>query len=137
MPRARGRSASIHARCRTCRSRRGSSETSTSAASSSAVRTRRATGRSSTSSTRSRGFVPDLSRELTPAQHARIRRQIALIPVYIWLVYSWTHVLVRIPSDEPVRDFVHFYVQGVIARTGDQASLYDIDRMADIAQRVL
>jgi len=25
--------------------------------------------------------------ELSPAAHARIRRQIALIPVYIWVVY--------------------------------------------------
>jgi hypothetical protein len=78
-----------------------------------------------------------LTGELTPAQHARIRRQLALIPVYIWVVYSWTHLLVRIPQDEPVRDFVHFYVQGVIARDHDAASLYDINRMADIAQRVL
>ena len=37
------------------------------------------------------------TRELTPAEHARIRRQILLIPVYIWLVFSWTHLLVRIP----------------------------------------
>jgi len=75
--------------------------------------------------------------ELTPAQHALIRRQLAMIPVYIWVVYSWMHVLVRIPLDEPVRDFAHFYTQGVIAREHDAASLYDIDRMADVAQRVL
>ena len=60
-----------------------------------------------------------------------------LIPVYIWLVYSWVHVLVRIPYEEPPRDFVHFYVQGVIALEKDASALYDIDRMADIAQRVL
>jgi Glycosyltransferase family 87 len=75
--------------------------------------------------------------ELTPAQHAAIRRQLAMIPVYIWLVYSWVHVLVRIPYAEPPRDFVHFYVQGVIALEKDAGALYDIDRMADIAQRVL
>ena len=75
--------------------------------------------------------------ELSPDQHARIRRQLALIPVYIWLVYSWAHVLVRIPFEEPPRDFVHFYVQGLIAVERDAASLYDIDRMADIARRVL
>jgi glycosyl transferase family 87 len=78
-----------------------------------------------------------MGRELTPAQHAVIRRQLTLIPVYIWLVYSWMHILVRIPLDEPVRDFTHFYVQGVIALERDAASLYDIDRMADVAQRVL
>ena len=82
-------------------------------------------------------FPARVRRDLTAAQHARIRRQLALIPVYIWLVYSWTHLLVRIPSDEPVRDFVHFYVQGSIALDRDRASLYDIDRMADITQRVL
>ena len=74
--------------------------------------------------------------DLTPAQHARIRRHLALIPVYIWLVYSWTHVLVRIPHDEPLRDFLHFYVQGVIAREHDAAALYDMNRMADVAARV-
>src|SRR5262245_60556933 len=66
-----------------------------------------------------------------------IRRHLAMIPVYIWVVYSWVHVLVRIPLDEPVRDFAHFYTQGVIAREHDAASLYDINRMADVAQRVL
>ena len=60
-----------------------------------------------------------------------------MIPVYIWVVYSWMHVLVRIPLDEPVRDFAHFYTQGVIALERDAASLYDMDRMADVAQRVL
>ena len=46
-------------------------------------------------------------------------------------------MLVRIPSEEPPRDFVHFYVQGLIAVERDAASLYDTDRMADIARRVL
>ena len=82
--------------------------------------------------------TPSSSRgELTPAQHARIRRHLALIPVYIWVVYSWVHVLVRIPQDEPVRDFAHFYTQGVIALERDAASLYDMEKMADVAQRVL
>ena len=82
--------------------------------------------------------TPSSSRgELTPEQHARIRRHIALIPVYIWVVYSWVHVLVRIPQDEPVRDFAHFYTQGVIALERDAASLYDMEKMADVAQRIL
>ena len=75
--------------------------------------------------------------ELTPAQHALIRRQIALIPVYIWLVYSWTHLLVNIPKDQPVRDFSHFYTQGVIALEHDAAALYDMERMADVLERVV
>jgi hypothetical protein len=82
--------------------------------------------------------TPSSSRgELTPEQHARIRRHLALIPVYIWVVYSWVHVLVRIPQDEPVRDFAHFYTQGVIALERDTASLYDMEKMADVAQRIL
>jgi hypothetical protein len=81
--------------------------------------------------------TPSRRSELTPAQHARIRRHIALIPVYIWVVYSWVHVLVRIPLDEPVRDFAHFYTQGVIALERDAASLYDMEKMADVAQRIL
>lgn len=76
-------------------------------------------------------------RELTPAQHARIRRQLALIPVYIWIVYSWTHLLVTIRRDQPVRDFAHFYVQGVIALERNAPALYDMDRMADLVPRVV
>jgi glycosyl transferase family 87 len=75
--------------------------------------------------------------ELTPAQHAFIRRQLALIPVYIWLVYSWVQVLGRIANDEKDRDIVHFYVQGLIASRHDAPALYDMEKMADIAQRVL
>jgi alpha-1,2-mannosyltransferase len=76
-------------------------------------------------------------RDLTPAQHAAIRRQIALIPVYIWLVYSWTHVLAMIPKAEPVRDFVHFYVQGVIASERNASALYDMDAMAAMVPRLV
>jgi hypothetical protein len=68
---------------------------------------------------------------------ALVRSHLALIPVYIWVVYSWVHVLVRIPLDEPVRDFAHFYTQGVIALERDAASLYDMEKMADVAQRIL
>jgi len=75
--------------------------------------------------------------ELTPAQHVVIRRQLALIPVYMWLVYSYVHLIVRLPELEPTRDFVHFQVQGVIALERDAAALYDINRMADVAERVL
>jgi hypothetical protein len=78
-----------------------------------------------------------VARELTPAEHAFIRRQLALIPVYIWVVYSWTHLLVNIPKDTPVRDFSHFYTQGVIALRHDAAALYDMDRMAHVLEGVV
>lgn len=78
-----------------------------------------------------------LHRELTPADHARIRRQLFLIPIYIWLVFSWTHLLVHIPRIEPVRDFVHFYVQGVVAHERNAAALYDMDAMAAMVPRVV
>lgn len=76
-------------------------------------------------------------RELTPAQHASIRRQLALIPVYFWLAYSWTHLLVHIPRLEPVRDFAHFYVQGIVAREGNAHALYDVNEQAAILRRVI
>jgi hypothetical protein len=76
-------------------------------------------------------------RELTPAQHASIRRQLVFIPVYCWLAYSWTHLLVRIPRLEPVRDFAHFYVQGIVARDVNTHALYDANEQAAILKRVI
>jgi alpha-1,2-mannosyltransferase len=82
-------------------------------------------------------------RELTPAQHAQIRRQLALVPVYIWLVYGWASFVVQLPlglglSDtHTVRDFAHFYVQGVIANEQNAQALYDIDAHAAVMRRVL
>lgn len=74
-------------------------------------------------------------RQLTAAQHQAIRRHLALIPVYIWLLYSWTHLIVRIPRLEPVRDFAHFYIQAVIAREGNAHALYDRDEQAAMIRR--
>jgi hypothetical protein len=82
-------------------------------------------------------------RTLTPAQHARIRRQLALIPVYIWVVYGWASFFVQLPLGLPtsdthtVRDFAHFYVQGVIANERNAGALYDIDAHAATLRRVL
>jgi hypothetical protein len=46
-------------------------------------------------------------------------------------------ILVRVPHLEPVRDFGHFYVQGVVARDHDAAALYDRDRQAAVLRRAI
>lgn len=80
-------------------------------------------------------------RELTPAQHRAIRRQLALIPLYLWLVYGWWTFAAQLPfvgtEAQNLRDFAHFYVQGVIAAEHDAAALYDIDAHAAILKRVV
>jgi hypothetical protein len=75
--------------------------------------------------------------DLTPEQHARIRWQLVLIPVYIWLAYGWARVLEQIPNLEPIRDFMHFYVQGVVAREHNAAALYDMAAMGRMVPRLV
>ncbi len=83
------------------------------------------------------------SGELTPAQHAFIRQQLVLIPVYIWIVYAWTIFFAHLPiapfSDTKFlfRDFVHFYAQGLITREHDAHALYDIDAMSAVVERFM
>jgi hypothetical protein len=82
-------------------------------------------------------------RELTPAQHRLIRQHIALIPLYVWVVYAWGVFYVHLPvpplnpTSHITRDFVHFYTQGVITLEHDSHALYDIDAMAAVAERVV
>ncbi len=84
-----------------------------------------------------------LTRELTPEQHAAIRQQIVLIPVYIWVVYMWWVFFSHMPfgaervREHSARDFVHFYTQGVITREHDAHALYDIDAMAAVVARAI
>lgn len=72
-------------------------------------------------------------RVLTPADHARMRRHLVLIPAYLWLLYSWWDILFHLPLGlpgsrvQPARDFIQFYLQGVIAAQGNAHALYDID----------
>ncbi len=81
--------------------------------------------------------------EPTPAQHVAIRRQLWLIPVYIWVIYSWSITLRQLPlgtyaADVHVaRDFVHFYSQGVATREHDAHALYDLDSLAAVVNRVV
>ena len=79
----------------------------------------------------------------TPEQHRRIQTHIALIPSYVWLVYVWSLFWIQLPvsgdasQTHLVRDFLHFYTQGVIARDHDVHALYDITAMAAVAERVV
>jgi alpha-1,2-mannosyltransferase len=83
------------------------------------------------------------ARGLTPAQHALIRSQLALIPIYVWAAYAWWKFFALLPAfalpaqAHVVRDFAHFYAQGVITRDHDAHALYDIDAMAAVVARVV
>ena len=86
---------------------------------------------------------PRRSRDLAPSQHAAIRRHLSLIPVYIWVIYSWSITLRQLPvgtyaADVHVaRDFVHFYSQGVATREHDAHALYGRDSLAAVVDRVV
>src|SRR5687768_6065371 len=59
---------------------------------------------------------------LAPEQHRRIQLQIALIPVYLWILFAWSAYAIDIsPAGTLDRaghmkghDFLHFYVLGEI-----------------------
>lgn len=80
--------------------------------------------------------------ELSPDQHARIKRHLTLIPLYVWTVFVWSVFVNQLPampgSDRShlIRDFLHFYVQGAITRAHDAHALYDVDAMAAVADRL-
>src|SRR5262245_31085186 len=78
-----------------------------------------------------------MATELTPAQHARIRWQLVLLPAYVWLVSGWSYLLVRLQHLEPLKDFAHFYALGVIARERNAQALYDMGAMAATIARVI
>jgi hypothetical protein len=83
------------------------------------------------------------ARALTPEGHAWIRRQLALIPVYIYLAYGWRQLLLSLPLGVPgarvqlARDFMQFYLQGAIANARDAAALYDAKRWAVMLPRIV
>jgi hypothetical protein len=79
----------------------------------------------------------NLRRDLTPADHANIRRQLVLIPAYVWGLYAWTTLLTHIPRIEPLRDFVHFYILGIIGRDHHLSALYDRDAQAVMLKQVI
>jgi hypothetical protein len=68
---------------------------------------------------------------LSSSQHAAIRRQLALIPLYVWSIYIWSVFTQQLPFERfratwrLFRDFTHFYILGIIARRHDAIALYD------------
>src|SRR5215210_4125100 len=83
------------------------------------------------------------SGNLTPAQHAVVRQLLALIPLFVWVVYVWSIFFAQLPGvahpdkAHVVRDFVHFYAQGIIALQHNTPALYDIDAMASVVAQVV
>jgi len=70
--------------------------------------------------------------DLSPAQHARIRRHLALIPAYVGLAVGWFDLLSHLPfgpAPNLPRDFAGVaYIAGQIADAHDTQALYDLDR---------
>ena len=85
--------------------------------------------------------APRIERGLSVEQHRVIRRLLALIPVCVWLVYVWPVFFTQLPDPSHperghyIRDFLHFYTQGMVVREHDRAALYDIDALAATAER--
>ena len=92
--------------------------------------------------TRPMETVPPFKGGLTPEGHARVRRHLVLIPAYLWLVYSWWDILFHLPLGlpgsqvQPARDFIQFYLQGLIANQENAHALYDIDYWQTIYPRL-
>src|SRR5262245_5329514 len=82
-------------------------------------------------------------RALTSAPHARIRLHLALIPVYIALVWGWADLARRLPvgpgsEANRARDFAAIaYIPGQIANQGDASVLYDFDRRTAMLRDLL
>ena len=82
-------------------------------------------------------------RDLTPLQHARIRRHLVLIPAYICLVWGWSDLVRRLPvgpgsEAHRARDFAAIaYIPGVIANQGDASWLYDTERRAGMLRALV
>jgi Glycosyltransferase family 87 len=77
--------------------------------------------------------------------HDRVRRQLFLIPVYVWLVFAWTAYAINMsPAGRLDRaglvkghDFVHFYVLGQIALDRAAGDLYDVDALSARSDRLV
>lgn len=84
---------------------------------------------------------PRNDRGLSVEQHRVIRRLLGLIPACVWLVYVWPVFFTQLPdASHPdrghyIRDFLHFYTQGMVVREHDRVALYDIAALAATAER--
>ena len=93
-----------------------------------------------------------LTRPLTPMEGRRIRLHIALIPLYVWLILTWTGYARSVSTPGRLdnaglikgHDFAHFYVLGEIASERRPRELYSYadqairsDRLAGYWDRYL
>lgn len=80
---------------------------------------------------------------LSPEQHARIARHLALIPIYLWVPFAWSLFFQQLPAmpgndrTHLIRDFLHFYAQGAVTRARDAHALYDFDALAAFTNRLV
>ena len=78
--------------------------------------------------------------ELTQAEHARIRRGLALIPVCVWLVYAWISLFVPVSvgltglDPNELRDFATFYAE--FQRYAAEAAWTDEQRLPSLRQGI-
>jgi hypothetical protein len=88
--------------------------------------------------------VISVSKPLTAEQRQTIRRQIALIPIYLWIVFTWMGYARSVATPGRLddaglvkgHDFVHFYVLGEIALERQPHELYDYTAQAARSDRI-
>jgi hypothetical protein len=85
-----------------------------------------------------RGVATRLNRPLSGDEQRVIRRHLLLIPVYAWIIVAWTAYAIDLsPRGHLDRsghvkghDFLHFYVQGEMARDRAATELYSFEAHA-------
>jgi hypothetical protein len=88
--------------------------------------------------------VSFLTRQLTASDRSRIRRHIALIPIYVWIAFTWVGYARSVTTPGRLddaglvkgHDFVHFYVLGAIALERQPHDLYDYTAQAARSDRI-
>ena len=91
------------------------------------------------------GWRARLTEPLPPSVARRVQFHLALLPVYVWLIFAWTAYAVDIsPAGRLDRsghvkghDFAHFYVLGQITVKGVPGDLYDFDTQAKRTDRLV
>jgi hypothetical protein len=87
--------------------------------------------------------TPGSRKELSAAQHRWIRRQLLLLPAYIWTPYVWSVFIDQLPIERSrttaqlFRDFLHFYILGLLVRVKAASLLYDPDAQRRLLQQVV
>ncbi len=91
------------------------------------------------------GPMLSLRGPLDPLQRRRLELNIALMPVYVWLIFAWTAYAIDIsPAGKLDRaghikghDFAHFYVLGQIANDRSGKELYSFEQQATRMDRLV